>query len=472
MASTTNVGDRILWTAIICTGIAVYWYVPYYLHHVKDLAAVKSPELKIPEPRLQQDAEASIKLSSLAELARGPNHNLTASAIRLTASRFVKDAKAKKTLLRDLSSKDWHRRDRAINAFRLLLSHPALKEGDTRQHFLNQPTHAAFIAALVNLLPEHEPEIKFQVPASPIRPSHRPAHERSVLDLLLILLEEPRSYGENGFYIFDAQPAINAGIITKWLIKYPFPCIMPETRRYNFRRSDVCRLLEPDVWGSDDPQMSRLVQMLVKLPSGARQLADAGLRTSSLHGRTNIGSREWATRSHPTLDSAHPGSQPRPIWGSDDEATDEEQEEPGQIIEETELLARLQGSQPRRPFARTPGEQSRQRRHRQAVVVAEAGAPLRPENILQRQPTETELTWQQEVQDRQGQLLRTTIRRTISSDDAEVDRTARERLDGLEEERDGFIASHLPDFDAISSESTLHHIPADDTLGQENVPPA
>lgn len=472
MASVTGAADRVLWTSVILTGVFAYWYAPYYLNYVKGLVAVPIPASKPSQPQLQQDAEESIKSRTLAELAGGPNYNLAASAIKLTATRFIRDKHAKQDLLRDLSSKDWQRRDRAINGLRLLLTFPAVKDLNLRQSFVDHDTYSALVTALVNLLSEHEQhQNQGNVYTSPVRPIARSAHEQSILEALLILVDDPNQWSSSDFHIEYAQPAINAGIITKWLSRYPFPCTLPENERFNFKRVDVSRLLERDVWGDDDPLMSKLVKILGKVPSGGRQLVDVGLKESSVSDRTNIGSREWATRSHPTL--TFQDYQPVPEWpvtgdSNDDNRADEE----GQLIENEELLTRLGGPRSRDQSERPPGELSRQRRHRQAIVVAEAGVPLRPENILQRQPTETELAWQQEVQDRQGQILRPVDNRSPSAEELAVDQLARERIDGLNENRTSFLTFQLPDLDSIPTEELRDsELGAVSISGQENIPP-
>jgi len=428
----SNVGDKILWTAVIASGLAAYWLVPPFLYHVKELAVVSAPKLKPSKPQLINEAEAAIKPATIGELARGPSYNISSSAIRLAARRFVKDAEAKQGLLQDLASKEWHRRDRALNALQLLLQSPALKESRMRRHFLDGATFSALVTALVNILPDHQKDTNVSTASfSPVRPPSRPAHERIILELILRLLEDPRTLGDAYDYlVVSAQPAIDAGIITRWLKHYPFPCAMPENRRYNFKKRDVVQLLEPNAWADDDDLMSRVVQMLSKMPQGARQLADAGLRASSTHDRSDIGSRQWAVRSHPPVYSYHI----RPDYISTDDEEDydrDDREGAGELIDHDELMTRLQDPRIREGSARTAGERSRQRRHRQAIVVAEAGSPLRPENILQRQPTQTELNWEQEVQGRQGELLRNNSRRSTSAEESAADQMARERIDGL-----------------------------------------
>lgn len=394
MASSGDVGDHVLWTAVLLTSVAAYWYVPSFLNHVKELAVVEAPKPKPAEPRLHQDAEASIKLSTLHTLANGPNYNITAAALRLIADRFVKDWGARYGLLDDLGSKEWHRRDRAINAFRFLLTHPALRDSDIQERLVGLMTFQAFIIALQKLILEHDGDDK--VPVSPIRPKKRSTHESAIIDLLLVLMEDPDQRYDRTFIANHIQPAIDAGIIIDWLKHYPFPCTMRQKGTpSNFRRSDVCRLLEYDVWGTDDPAMSRLVACLLKAPNAPRQFAEIGLRPSIYRKRVSVDLSGQDTRDHPNFSFDIANDQTR-----SGESLNEDNEEliRGEVIGEMEMLTRSSSSS-RRDLRHAAGEMSRQRRHREAIVVAEAGAPLGPENILQRQPTETELQWQQETEE-------------------------------------------------------------------------
>lgn len=153
---------------------------------MKELAAASAPKPKPTKPQLINDAEAAIRPSTIAELAYGPSYNIASSAIRLAARRFVKDPEAKRGLLRDLSSKEWRCRERAVNALQFLVQTLALKESRMRQQFLDHATFSALVTALVNLLPEHERKADAQsAPPSPVRPHHRPAHERIMLESIL-----------------------------------------------------------------------------------------------------------------------------------------------------------------------------------------------------------------------------------------------------------------------------------------------
>lgn len=418
----SNVGDKLLWTAIIVSSIAACWYIPHILYEVKESAVVSIAQPKPSKPQLEKDAEAAIHPSTLADLAEGPSYHLTASAIKLTASKFFK-SDAKQLLLKDIASKDPIRRDKAIDGLSLLLTNTALKENSVRSHFTDATTFNYLVTALVDLLPEHEKAPRSTLPPpSPVRPTNRPVHESAILSFIVLLLNEPRKIGNNSrsFYIIDTQPLIDAGIITRWLKHYPFPCTLPENRRWNFKRHDVVHLLRKEEWGDDDEQMSTLIGMLMKVPTGARQLADIGLRSTCVHDSINTRpldlrsthSSDWETRQFTVrVTNDEPEDYEPGTFGHFMNSGE------GDLIDDEEMIVRLQqqadeSSNVRLRDGRTAGEQSLRRRHRQAIVVAEAGMPLREENILQRQPTETELSWQEEMASR--------------------DHVALERIDGME----------------------------------------
>ncbi|KAJ9657988.1 hypothetical protein H2198_003957 [Neophaeococcomyces mojaviensis] len=399
-----NVGDKLLWTAVAVTSIAAYWYIPYFLTYAKELAAVAPPPPENTKPQLQKAAEDAIETSTLAELAAGPSYNLAASAIRLTAARFVK-SDAKQKLLEDLKSKSWSRRDRAITGLQLLIFNPDLKESGIKQHFTNDATFKALVDALVNIRDENKHKYNpptTGIPPSPVRPAYRPAHERIALKIILALMDAPRA---DSSYVGDpARPAIRAGIIQRWLADYPFPCALPENAKYNYKKSDVCRLLEQDFWEDDDLYMSRLMYKLRQLPAGVLLLADVGLSPPSLNNPLH-GNAQLQTTNHPRNSQNTYGLTDL----DDDDDDDDEDVVVGELIDDEELIIRLRGdSAPRHSMEQTPEERSLRRRHRNAVVVAEPGSPLRLENILQRHPTETDqeraLDTREQDEDPQGDI--------------------------------------------------------------------
>jgi len=377
----SNVGDKLLWTAVVVTGIAAYWYVPYFLTYAKELAAVPPTPLDDTKPQLQTAAEDAIENSTLAKLAGGPSYNLTASAIRLTAARFVK-SDAKRRLLDDLRSKSWERREQAINGLQLLIFSPDLKDSGIRQHFTDDTTFTALVNTLVNLRDENKHKYNpptSNLPPSPVRPAYRPAHERLILKILLALIDTPRG-GFTSYFGNPARPVLKAGIVQKWLADYPFPCALPGNAKYNYKKSDVCRLLDEEVWGYDDLLMSSLVHKLRQLPSGVSSLVEVGLSNSSFEKQV-----QSATQLRTTSHSRDPQFFQAAVTLTDEEPV------VGELIDDDELMIRLGStSAPRNSTEQTPEERSLRRRHRNAVVVAEPGSSLRPENILQRQNTETD----------------------------------------------------------------------------------
>lgn len=386
MAVVNDVGDKFLWSAVLVAGIAAYWYIPHFLTYAKELAAVPPRPIEGAKPQLQKAAEDAIGTSTLAELADGPSYNLSASAIRLTAARVVK-TDVRFRLLDDLRSKSWERRNRAITGLSLLIFDPTLKEGNIRRQFINESTFEAIVEALLNIKEENKHRYNVSnagLPPSPVRPAYRPVHERILMELLINLIENPRYRGRGEPYFpYNIQSILKTGLITQWLAHYPFPCAQPENAIFNYKKSDVCELLSEDDWGEDDIRMSRLVGKLQRLPGGLKQLADASLRTPS-HDDEVQTTLQLRPISHPR--------RPQNTFGLNDLDDEDEEGEIGRLIDDEDLMHRLrENTAPRNSAEQTPEERSLRRRHRNAVVVAEPGSPLRPENILQRQLTDSEL---------------------------------------------------------------------------------
>jgi len=75
--------------------------------------------------------------------------------------------------------------------------------------------------------------------------------------------------------------ALSAGLVTRWLAKYPFPCALPENSGFNFKKADVARLCDRSAWLSDDPLIADIVLEVLQFSLGRKQMRDAGLNPSS-----------------------------------------------------------------------------------------------------------------------------------------------------------------------------------------------
>ncbi|KAI1618564.1 hypothetical protein EDD37DRAFT_272922 [Exophiala viscosa] len=371
---------------VVALGTACYT-TPGLLQRVKDEARAPEPEPPPPRRRLQKDSENALKIETLRTLADGYSFELRTSAIKIVASRTVK-SQTKDLLLRDLASKDDERRNEAINGMWLLLYHPALTEKNYASVFGSKGIVAA-VRALINVMPLHNVQRQSleggpgKLPPSPVLPPGRPAQEVSLLILLGHLLAEESGRSRTADYPIKA--ALKAGLVTEWLAHYPFPCALPENQCFNFKRSDTVRLFDRDRWKMDDQLMASVIYHVIRHPLGRKQLVDAGLDTSRKHRGTADSSFAWNF-----------SQMRRPAWAAD--AHDDEDtlmfngrdtagivnddlnvwEEEGTTFLPPGVIARQRSTE------RSQEEDLLRRRHREAIVVAERGAPLRRENILQR----------------------------------------------------------------------------------------
>ncbi|EXJ86973.1 hypothetical protein A1O3_03927 [Capronia epimyces CBS 606.96] len=370
-----------------------YYTIPSLLDRVKNEARAPEPEPPAATKRLQKDSENSLKIETLRTLADGYSHELRTSAIKIVANRTAR-SRSKRLLLRDLASKDYGRRDNAINGLWMLLYHPALTETKMSNELHDGTAAAATVRALINILPLHHmeqhdhdhdhdqtPEEK-SLPASPVRPAHRPAHEVS----LLIILNNTLSYAGRriasqlaGNEIMDA--ALDAGLVTRWLAKYPFPCALPENAGFNYKKADVARLFDRMAWLTDDPLMADIVLEVMQYPRGRKEMRDVGLQGSRYRENMTRGGGgsynsgwdlpAWVTAADSDRDV-------RMIGGEDTAGMGE--------YDIVDYGGRAGPAHPPpRSTERSQEEEHLRRRHREAIVVAERGAPLRRENILQRE---------------------------------------------------------------------------------------
>ncbi|KAG9773383.1 hypothetical protein KCU88_g5822, partial [Aureobasidium melanogenum] len=408
---------------LVGLGTAIYT-IPRLLRRVKDEAKAPQPEPPPAPKRLQKDSENSLKIETLRTLADGYSHELRTSAIKIVASRTARSS-TKSLLLRDLASKDYGRRDNAINGLWMLLYHPSLNGnnnggGKVMTEFHDAETATATVHALINVLPlhninDHQPEAEAEpsavpnqrkkhlvVPPSPVRPAHRPAHEVS----LLIILNNILSYSArrmarpiSGNEAMEA--ALDAGLVTRWLANYPFPCALAEKENlgFNFKKSDVARLFDRMAWLTDDLLMADIVLEVMQCPRGRKEMRAVGLSTSR-YRENDLGRRGGSYRSASNWDlpgwvtAAQQDEEQNNRTGDDDVRMVGGEDTAGVIVEGNEGGPQYEpmsqegdggggGLRPR-SMERSQEEEHLRRRHREAIVVADPGAPLRRENILQR----------------------------------------------------------------------------------------
>ncbi|KAJ9615645.1 hypothetical protein H2200_001720 [Cladophialophora chaetospira] len=389
--------DRLL-VAVILFGFGfAYSAVPILLQQVKDAARAPVPEPPPQGKTLQKESENSLKIDTLRTLANGYSYELRNSAFKIVASR-VSRSRARDLLLRDLASRNGNRRQDAINAMKMLLTNTSLS-GTIVNEFKDPDTITALVRALINVLPQHnrkakQPEQEAEdpkrrpLPPSPVRPASRSPQETALLSLLGNILNR---LTRRGFEYNAAMDALlQAGAVTRWLANYPFPCTLPENAGFNYKRSDVARLLDRAAWGGDDPLIADVISFIMQYPLGRKQMRQVGLFASSVRENVNVDHRD--------RDSWNWGSG----WADADDSDDDEDHDVRMVNGEdtagllpvpdglevwrepagrptTRAGARLRSAE------RSQEEEHLRRRHREAIVVVERGAPLRMENILQRE---------------------------------------------------------------------------------------
>jgi len=199
------------------------------------------------------------------------------------------------------------------------------------------PAYTAIINCLCNFLDEHT-EVTYPT-TSPVLARTRPLGEKKALQILNILLPE------------NIPAALEAGIVTRWLTKYPFPCALDEPSR----RQDVVILLK--TWWSDDTVMSSIFSNLTSHAEGIKQLRKHGLMGSMLEEENEQ---------------------------DDDDDDDDDGDSDVWMVDGEDTAGSYRGSSSRRPQDGNAEEQALRRRRREAMVLSEGGRPLGRDDIIQR----------------------------------------------------------------------------------------
>ena len=195
------------------------------------------------------------------------------------------------------------------------------------------------------------------LPPSPIRPSCRPPQERTLLLIIIKLLN----------LTFDVEMALDTGLISRWLYRYPFPCMLHPTEQ-----NDVVAFLRDKAWGSDEPVMAELMRLVATTAQGQAQLREYGLtKITNFHAYWHGGDLYGEAPSTPTHDVVMAGG-----------------EDTAGILSSTAQSGWDQrpGSSWSRSHPRIGSwEAMRRRRRREAMVLSDGDEPLTEGNILQRE---------------------------------------------------------------------------------------
>ena len=194
---------------------------------------------------------------------------------------------------------------------------------------LNPKTYNALIDCLCNLIPEHSSTTPTEYKC--VTQALRPQAERTALIILCRLLRD------------NLIDALSAGIVTRWLSKYPFG---GSTTDEAVRREAVHQL---KTFTSDDILMCEVIFRLDNFAEGRKQLRRCGLIGSAIGENDGNEGDTWMVDGEDTAGGG--------------------------------LVA---GAGSRRVREESAEEQALRRRRREAMVFSEGGGPLGRENIIQR----------------------------------------------------------------------------------------
>lgn len=230
--------------------------------------------------------------------------------------------------------------------------------GGLFQQALQSSAEGANIVGAVESDKSENAHVKSNVlPPSPVRPSRRPAQEKALLFILAKLLD-----------ITNVETALSAGLVSRWLCRYPFPCNLASSKLH-----DMVALLRLKAWGGDDLVMAELMRVITSVPSGLQELREFGL-TKITHFRNYWRGGDWYE------ERPSPHNEDVVMTGGEDTAG--------------VLPSTSQSGQDQRPGSSwsrrhpTPDSQSdgtQRRRRREAMVISDGDGPLTEGNILQRE---------------------------------------------------------------------------------------
>ncbi|RMZ79457.1 hypothetical protein DV738_g3409, partial [Chaetothyriales sp. CBS 135597] len=312
-----ELSDNILLLAT-CIGLYISFRAVFHqLSAIKEETRISQPWPTSPRPReLDPNAEDQIDAETLHILSKSPNYELRNAAIKIFIDRAAQ-VEFRRLLLKDLRSLNSGKRQKAIKGLALLLYGVDLDDSERhkkRRLELGEckETYKSLVTALINLQSEHKrsppqqqqqqpqteptgqssdgPGWMAKIPPSPIRPLRRSPQEFELMIMLTYMLG---NYKSN--VVDPLGTALQAGLVSKWLANYPFPCTLPEYSGANFKKSDVVSLFEAGAYDTDDTLMGGLISLLTRDPRGMKELRNAGLTTSTFREdvRTSIRRGDW-----------------------------------------------------------------------------------------------------------------------------------------------------------------------------------
>ncbi|MCJ1287383.1 hypothetical protein MMC26_006732 [Xylographa opegraphella] len=315
-------GDTIIWVSLGIIGICGAFLVKTQLLAVRDAARVTRQE-KTPE-LISQHTEDALKLDTLRELAFGANQDIRNAALKIIVERAGQDS-VYQILLQNVACKDTATRDQALVTLKYLSLSPA------REITHSFATMKVIITCLRDMINKNTcqegQETNFEERQTPEK------------DALYILY--------SGMCSGSIRDAIRAGLVSRWLAKYPFGG--PQSSES--RKVEIVQNLRAG--RSEDFMMRRILIAIDSEPEGRKQLRNCHLLGSVIG-----------------------------------ETPDDDDDGDVLMIGGEEVAGHSTGTV-RHQSSRIPEEsleeQALRRRRREAMVISDDGAPLGRENMIQGQ---------------------------------------------------------------------------------------
>ncbi|EER28641.1 hypothetical protein CPC735_039050 [Coccidioides posadasii C735 delta SOWgp] len=365
----THLSDRLLWFGLGVTLFFAFRGITWELSQVRHLTEIKKEEK---EDQLIGEATEdgnydvaslplwdawnltlwkALKIESLLKLSESSSFDLRAAALKIIAERATKGP-TRDLLLEDLSSRDPLLRRRALDALHFLILSRPLARSSASSRLRDLSTFKSLVGCLCYFLKEHTEKIG--TTSSPILPRTRPPGEEKALRVLLALLPE------------SVHTALEAGLVSQWLTRYPFPCtLQDDTRKRNV-------FLFMKTWGSDDPLMSNIFNILATHHEGVRQLRRYGLMGARLEEDELDAYDSSVERSRFSILEGDDDWES--VWVPDGADTGATQAWGGRRLQEG-----------------TTTDQELRRRRREVMVFSEGGRPLDQDNIIE--PIQNRAVW-------------------------------------------------------------------------------
>ncbi|KAI9778578.1 MAG: hypothetical protein M1839_007971 [Geoglossum umbratile] len=373
-------GERWWWISVGFLTVFAVRTVSRQLHEIRKLVRVtedearpnvigqdtEDGETKFWMKRLSRisNVEAqALKLATLETLSKGLSYELRVAALKIILERGTRESLNQ--LLKQVGSKNDQTRTSALQVLKLLsqsseyppICLSSIKTAEKSYQSLaphqslgNINTFRALVQALHYHVPPHATEA-----------DHRPPHlrtpsERNAMYVLARLIP------------YNVSEALKAGVVTRWLAKYPFGDTEHDRR-------EMIRALK--TWSAQDMLLSEIVCAIEGHPDGRKQMRMAGL-TGSAMGEPDSDGDERIIR----------------------------------MVEDTEAIL-ASGLVSRRGLRNASSEERvRRRRRREAMVLSDGVEPIGSNDIIQQHPTdfrrdEEEAAINQEMERLMEQVLST-----------------------------------------------------------------